>query len=1224
MYGGSKLGRGGGRAIPPNKRNSFPPPPPPQHRLSTPSSANRLSLGSSASRNRTAGTSGATSSVGSKAVEETFSLVSGNNPLAFGMIIRLAPDLVEEIRKVESQGQMARIKFDSMANNPNGNVIDVGGKEFRFTWSRDGDLCDIYEEQQSGEDGDGLLVESGCAWRKVNVQRILDESTVNHVKMRSEEAERKLKQRKAIVLEHGNPSMKSQIKQLAAVEANPWKMQFKQKKEPPPFKKRKVETLQVSGPPKSTNKSGTPSTASLKSKRSASPLSSPPGQPGAPLSPNGTGNIAKNHMNIEEITPIQMKNKENASNSEKEIARNTSIVRETQGHKVNSGNQPTDLKNMLITLLMENPKGMSLKALEKAIGDTSPNSVRKIEPIIKKIATLQAPGRYFLKRGVELDSIKKPASESGSSPEDNHQQTSVPDNFHGQKPAPGPSLLDKVPTGGLGEQAQSNSKLGEESVAMEKADVQQFSPDFFGEKKVSDNCEGHPVSSSDSGSDSDSDSGSSDSGSDSGSHSRSRSRSRSRSPVGSGSGSSSDSETDASSNSKEASDEDVDIMTSDDDREYKQKLPTSEPGLSTSPIPWKSDDGRPTQKERDEKEDADGSDAVDIVGQGSDAIDIEKDLPDDGQEVEMDVNTSLIPSREVEKPVEATTSLIDDNELQERQYFIGTLFDDKEHIVKDSFKSERSDSPEKTLKNKFKRGPDLKHIDEISDRSKRSKADSSVRPPITGIWDSQFPDSPHNSSPTRSIEDPYKGPTAQMMNRADREGIADFGFQKGYNQEFSGRSGSDFQQSGQKSFDKSARSKPHDTVERPNKHDRKVSVKNSWGYDVFPPREKASRDSQNEDSFTKEKKGPRNLREGGPGSKNSVPLDSNNGKYGEMAGKFNETGQVGNGRSSILQRELSDLEVGELREPLDEEALFKKQFDRKGSIKQSENKSSTSDNCNSDLSKGKPVGKAPLDSGKTSPPNLSIGIKRTPENHIEDSTRTHHRPTQSQPQDLSRVDQAEVGSQFNKSMDASGKFRQSEAGMRLGGGLEGFGESHRKAPVSASQQHDSKQGLVSHSVKESKMHTSNSMADLVDVRKDTVLTESNNTDRRKRESSSDEDNCSYYKYEKDEPELKGPIKDISQYEEYLQEYQDKYESYISLNKILESYRKKFHKLGKDLKFAKDRDMERYYKLLGQLENSYHQCGPKHKRLKKIFLVLHEELKHLKQRMKDFAASFNKD
>ncbi|KAL0690456.1 hypothetical protein Bca4012_090134 [Brassica carinata] len=65
-------------------------------------------------------------------------------------------------------------------------IIIVGGKEFKFTWSRErGDLCDIYEEHQSGEDGEGLLIESGCAWRKLNVQRTLDESTTSHMKMRS-------------------------------------------------------------------------------------------------------------------------------------------------------------------------------------------------------------------------------------------------------------------------------------------------------------------------------------------------------------------------------------------------------------------------------------------------------------------------------------------------------------------------------------------------------------------------------------------------------------------------------------------------------------------------------------------------------------------------------------------------------------------------------------------------------------------------------------------------------------------------------------------------------------------------------------------------------------------------------------------------------------------------------------------------------------------------------
>jgi hypothetical protein len=159
------------------------------------------------------------------------------------MIIRLAPDLIEEIKRVEAQGGTARMKFDPNPNNPNGNIIDLGGKEFRFTWSRDGDLCDIYEQRQSGVDGNGLLVESGCAWRKVNVQRILDESTKNHVKMRSEEAERKLKSRKAIVLEPGNPSMKSQIKALAAVEATSWKNYTKKKEAALKKKKRKLFKL---------------------------------------------------------------------------------------------------------------------------------------------------------------------------------------------------------------------------------------------------------------------------------------------------------------------------------------------------------------------------------------------------------------------------------------------------------------------------------------------------------------------------------------------------------------------------------------------------------------------------------------------------------------------------------------------------------------------------------------------------------------------------------------------------------------------------------------------------------------------------------------------------------------------------------------------------------------------------------------------------------------------
>ncbi|KAF3450630.1 hypothetical protein FNV43_RR06719 [Rhamnella rubrinervis] len=1212
MYGGSsKLGRGGGPAGrgagAKRLHSSFPLPP--THRPSGPASGGRLSLGGSgsAANPRSRGSVPAARAA-APAVEETFSLVSGNNPLAFSMIIRLAPDLVDEIKRVEAQGGTARIKFDSMANNPNGNVIDVGGKKFRFTWSQElGDLCDIYEERQSGEDGNGLLVESGSAWRKVNVQRILDESTKNHVKMRSEEAERKLGQRKAIVIDHENPSMKNQIKQLVAVETNPWRS-FKKKD--PPFKKRKVELPQVSvgGPPKSTYKSGISSTATGKGRHS----SSPPEQSGPPLSPLKAMNISKSHTSSEDVIPTQLTTKDKATAStDKEIQTKTTSVRENLGRKGNVGAKSMDLQSMLITLLKENPKGMSFKALEKAIGDSIPNTERKIEPIIKKIATYQAPGRYFLKPGVDSESFKKPSSEGGSSPEEILRQTPVTEDNRDHTPAPEPHFKEKVPSHELEEQGQY-SELGEESNALEKINIQKHSPDLFGEKKGSDNSEGQVGSSSDSGSDSDSESDSSDSGSDSGSPSRSRSRSRS--PVGSKSGSDSDSDSDVSSNSKEGSDEDVDIMTSDDDKEPKHKLQSSEPGFPKSPIPYGIPDGRPTQGENCGKQD----------DHAFDAVEIEQDLPDAEQETEMAGVSFSVPNKENEKPVEETKTFSPHgDELQKRQNYIVSLFD--EGAVKESSRHEQSDSTERTFKGKHKRGLEVKHIEEKTEYTKRSKTDKLSQPSDSGGRDVLSSD--------RLMEDPYRGPINQVIDGVDRDDNTDFSLQKGYNQAF-GKSSSDSHQSGRRSFEKNAKVKAPYSSERPENYaenlgrDRNYSEKSSHVSEVvLSQNTKFHRDAQYEDGFANEKV-MRKSKEGGARGKQSVPFESQHRKHGEVIGKSKEGMQVSsslgvslpkdnsqtgadkspsvNGRGSKLQRELSDLELGELREPLPEEAPIKKQSERI-SFKQSENKSGASDNQISDFSKGKAAGKSTLDSGKPCSPDLNgrfsnnvegSNKKRNHEDRVEDLMRSQQRAVQSQSQYLTRIDHVESGPQDSKLAEMSN---------RQGTSLEGYGESNKKAPVSASRQLDSRRGPASHSKKESKGHTCNSMTELLNGRKES-LAEGNNSDRKRRDSSSDENSCSYSKYEKDEPDLKGPIKDFSQYKEYVQEYRDKYDSYCSLNKILESYRSEFNKLGKDLEYANGRDMERYYNILEQLKESYRQCGKRHKRLKKVFVVLHEELK----------------
>ncbi|KAK4267347.1 hypothetical protein QN277_024135 [Acacia crassicarpa] len=1177
MYGGpSKVGRGGG---PKRLHSSFPPPP---LRGPAPSGGRRLSIGGSSGgprgRNPNRGTP-----ANPPAVEETFNLVSGNNPLAFAMIIKLAPDLVEEIKRLEAQGGRARMKFDSNPNNSSGNLIDVGGKEFRFTWSREpGDLCDIYEERQSGKDGKGLLAESGSAWRKLNVQRILDESTKNHVKMRSEEAERKYKSRKAIVIEPGNPPTKIQRDALLAVEATSWKNYTKKKEAV--LKKKKAET-QVGGPLKSTHKPGLPSSGT-KGRHSSSPLPSPPGQSAAPSSSPGAVNISKNLDDM----PSQMMSKQNTmAGSEKEnTIRIDSAVRETPGSKGNNGAKPMDLQSLLISLLMDKPNGMTIRALEKAVGETFPNSSKKIEPIVKKFATFQAPGRYILKPGVDLESFKKPVSESGSSPEDNLHQISARGEFHDQTPALQGGFEEKVPNDNVKEHVQLTSKVGEESNTLNTIDVDHTSPNVFDNKKGSDGSEGQAGSSSDSGSDSDSESDSSGSGSDS----RSHSRSRSRSPAGTGSGSSSDSESDASSNSKEASDEDVDIMTSDDEKESKLKMEVSNQRVS-SVIPVKSPDGRSMQNEIDEKQD----------GNESDVVEIEKDLPEE-QGAEIAPTTTTISNKGGKASEETKHYYPDYDDVQERQNYIVSLFDEKENTVKVDSRCEPSDNSERLSSGKHKRGSDVKNLDEKSEHTKRLKTDKFNQAMGSAGMDVPMSENSRSLSPIGLIEDAFKGPATQAVNRADRQGNLNAGLQKGHNQSFSAKSSDS-----QRTFDQTALAKPLDPLEKTTKHveslgrSRKHSEKGLRVREGPSTNDKSHRESQNDKIYTSGKKVPRNSREGSYGSK--LSLDSSYRKLGEISGKFKEGGQgahshtgtspkdnnpvgprkspVINGRGITLQREFSDLELGELRESTPDETHVTKQFERKSSFKHLGNRTGNSEDKNSDVSKVKPSSKATFESGKRSPPLSSSSFpgnlegtnkKKNPDDHFEDSTRLHVKAVQPYPQHVK--DNMEVGSQINRLPEINGRSRNNEAGASQGIDLEGR-ESNR-----------------------------------------------NNCDQKRRESSSDENSCSYSKYEKDEPELKGPISTLSQYKEYVQEYRDKYDSYLSLNKMLEGYRDEFLKLGEDLENAKGRDMDRYNNIVGQIRESYQRCGERHKRLKKIFIVLHEELQQLKQMIKDFAESYKKD
>ncbi|KAK4772274.1 hypothetical protein SAY86_014049 [Trapa natans] len=471
-------------------------------------------------------------------VEENFSLVPGKNPFAFGMMIRLTPGLVEEIRRAEARGETAKIKFHANPKNASDNLINVGSKEFHFTWSKEfGDLCDIYEEKKSDKDGNGLLVESGCAWRKLNMQRILDESTTNHVKMLSVEADRKYKARKAIVLDHDIPSIKGQIKQVTAVDATSKQRMGIERKEPP-YKRRKVDPLHApsGGPRKSACNPGLP----VKSKTVE--------KEGRAFSQDAV-NISKSDTIMENADPAGQLSEEVTVGPQSGITSNPSGLAPNRPGNQILGSRPSDLQGLLINILRKNPKGMSIKALEKELGCGIPLSGKNI---LTKIATYQAPGRYVLKPGSEFEVSKGSTPGSGrfvSFSEDRPNQEQAHDRNFNETPVIEPNSPREANI-----LVQVNPAIPREFDASMNVDIKQRSPNLLGGKKSFDHIDGNANDSSSSGSDSE------DSSSDSESSSRSPSRSRGKSSVGSGCSSS-----DSGTSNQEGSDEDVDIMSTDDE-----------------------------------------------------------------------------------------------------------------------------------------------------------------------------------------------------------------------------------------------------------------------------------------------------------------------------------------------------------------------------------------------------------------------------------------------------------------------------------------------------------------------------------------------------------------------------------------------------------------------------------------------------------------------------------
>eukprot|EP01018_Ginkgo_biloba_P013720 Gb_28958 [translate_table: standard] len=1291
--------------------------------------------------------------------EENFNLLPGT-ALPFAMIIKLVPDLVEEVKRVEAEGGKVQIKLGPYANNPSGNVIDVGGKEFTFTWAPEpGELCDIYEEQQSGEDGNGVLVESGSAWRKLNVQRTLDDTVRDHVKMRSAEAARQLKSRKAIILDHGNPVVKAQAKSVAptAGDANARKLPVKMKKEPPPKKRKTEASSAVVAPTSDAVKSGLSQpviSLATNSKSTTSPVSSPLEQPDAlpqpPIMQTGSAHPPKGHVIVDEAVTRRPSSKPDPC-KQKDKTHNLASTSVSEGgsQKKGVGSAPTDLRSLLIMQLMENPKGMTIKAIEKAIG--LPNCAKKIDTMIKAIATYQAPGRYILKPGVEKESFMKSSPGSGSSPECPPVESPLAESSPLSEKAIEP--IDE-------QQAHSTPKQELELNIDDKIDVHLHeSPDATANQKKTINSEGSgSSSSSESGSDSESDSGSSDSGSDSGSQSRSRSRSRSKSksksPAGSGSGSSSESDSEGSSSSSEGSDVHVDIMSddekSDKEEEIQQKLRVKD--SSPTPSHVDRDEFGESYEQKDtveEKDDAHpppstrNSEDVDICDDTAEGEEIskiaqhyvEKVTSDGEDDPDMAVDIDVIHCEgEVKSPEDRITISPKHSRQKESHSPIGTdkslqgTPDEKENATKENSNEEDPRKPEKTPKSVSKHGRDIDQSQTASGKikmrqnskawiEKKEEMDSDARK-NRDVTSSQHwfesPARPEISSNRKDFDmrqiakESSKGRFTDATSEKALQHVTPFGrsvrdedtirqqasaegqptFLKDLDDVERFEQHPDGQQSYQKERggDASSRAKASDALQRSGRHvdssnkinkqhDRQsrsaneidISAAKSSNLEEKNSRyEQASKSVPDEDVMAKEKfnTSSKFVKENGSTERFSRVIDSQFRKAGEQNGRQpKDAGSSGRpflssapkdnkkaemdkrqfhtGKESALKREYSDLELGEFREPVSEEEPQepKSRFEKLQASRGMDTKVKSgvkSESASPDVAKGHSIGKAVPELKKSSPSEPSddftkhdvrIG-KRMMEDGSTDSARPLKKPMLSQARQPPYSDHADLEPSARQERVVETHAKAVTAEMIKASpsrGPEAQVGAYRKTPTSNLQKPDYRvrvQEVTACDNKDTNAQKTKGNTNPVEKRKQSTRGENNLIQVKKKSASSDEGQAFYAKYEKDKAELRGPIKNTQQFKEYIREFQEKYSCYHMLNTALESDKEDFQKLERDLQSAKDKgDTKTYATISEQVKKAYSQCASRHKRMKKIFIVLHEELKNLKQRAMDFEARY---
>ncbi|XP_062210150.1 uncharacterized protein LOC133911768 isoform X2 [Phragmites australis] len=1014
---------------------------------------------------------------------------------------------------------------------------------------------------------------------------------------------------RSIVLDPANPSVKSQAKSMAAaaVEGNMRRMHWKQKKE---FIKKNQAA--VIAPTKSISKVKL-SNNIPKGNFSTSPAPSPE-QPGPSIPSFPIGSDTNNEV----ITPFDL-NKEEHSKLEKatpsKMSKGINCRASAHFASVDDNANSNEVRTLLISVLSENPKGMVLKALEKAVADAFPNASKKIESIIKNIANYQAPGRYVLKPELEIESSKRHASEGGRSIDEN-----------------------------IEEAAPSGSPVA-----------------AAGDVAVNNDSDGKAGTSSESGSDSDSDSDSSDSGSDSGS--------QSRSAAESGSGSSSDSDSDASSSSKEGSDAYVDITSDDDKANTTRTKIADDLNLSSSP--------RDLTRLDVDDEQIDIGTNLDYKSR-SPHIDLNNFNTDNDDAAYTVATGEGLGASNLNKPSEIpgsknmTSTRMDhigvDSKYNEMSYQ-DNHFDDSLRTISESLhkqeavqstkqhgsrrKSTSKDGSnhglmsiaDKGAKPKLKRCSGNENSTTNPESAKKARVDI-ASPGATGSFSEHRKCLP----PEKHTNDRLNKETGTVSRDASRDSspakkgksLASGNLQK-IDQSPNVPMPTMHSERTKENIEKSSSKKRTDKMQKPW-HDMDGDFGTGYshgeghhvnfdGSDDSATRKRSRHgDPLIDDKMLKRSKdvnvnvNSMNLTKpsrGNVGPDEIAVFPESNEINGEPSNSQRNNVERSPHGKKILQRELSDLELGELREPPleNDNGKTRKQFERNSPSKSLDGKLTNVNNSFPSMNNRKAPLTAIYDKRKPSPQEYGIGghmnqegFPRKAAGYDFDDNMPQQRGNVPESQHLPRTDNSDSENMLYP--DRSGeKTSKWETRIAHGGMLE-CADMKKKA-TSRLPQNGSKNATVSRTQK------SISPSDNDERSRNNSLIETE-TGRRRRDSSSDEDNLFFSKYDKDEPELKGPIKAFSQYKYYVQEYNEKYEVYSYLNNQIEKTKSEFLKVQDDLNATKERDKEQYYNILDRLRDMYCELGARHKLMKKVFLLLHEELQAIKQRIKDFLEAYSNE